>query len=135
MVQIRSWSYFLIINVYPMYIIYICILFPFQRSASFVRQQVSYPPIKCNRSRRIKARSPYHGCQDSYDSGIHTSDHEIFVWCIRMHMRSRKLSPVLLCVGSCKEFSVNTCNYSRVMLWNFSRNTLMNNYKANCICS
>ncbi|XP_033607220.1 uncharacterized protein LOC111864116 isoform X2 [Cryptotermes secundus] len=50
-----------------------------KHSASFVRQQISYPPIKFNRSRRIKARSPQHGCQDSYDSGIHTSDHEIFV--------------------------------------------------------
>ncbi|XP_069693026.1 uncharacterized protein [Periplaneta americana] len=50
-----------------------------KRSASFVRQQVSYPPIARNRSRRIKAYSPQHGCQDSYDSGIHTSDHEIFV--------------------------------------------------------
>lgn len=67
------------------------LIFPFQRSASFVRQQISYPPIKCNRSRRTKARSPYHGCQDSYDSGIHTSDHEIFVWCVRIHRRASGL--------------------------------------------
>ncbi|XP_049954108.1 uncharacterized protein LOC126470356 isoform X1 [Schistocerca serialis cubense] len=50
-----------------------------KRSASFVRQHVSYPPIKRNRSNRMKATTPQHGCQDSYDSGIHTSDHEIFV--------------------------------------------------------
>ncbi|PSN56086.1 hypothetical protein C0J52_05864 [Blattella germanica] len=50
-----------------------------KRSASFVRQHISYPPIARNRSRRIKLRSPQHVCQDSYDSGIHNSDHEIFV--------------------------------------------------------
>ncbi|KDR08457.1 uncharacterized protein LOC110839503 [Zootermopsis nevadensis] len=50
-----------------------------KHSRSFVRHQVSYPPIRLNRSQRIKASSPQHGYQDSYDSGIHTSDHEIFV--------------------------------------------------------
>lgn len=54
-------------------------IFLFQHSLSFVRQHVSYPPTKRNRSQRIKASSPQHGYQDSYDSGIHTSDHEIFV--------------------------------------------------------
>lgn len=48
-------------------------------SASFVRQHVSYPPIARNRSRRIKRSSSQHGYQDSYDSGIHNSDYEIFV--------------------------------------------------------
>ncbi|GLH12898.1 Uncharacterized protein GBIM_17559 [Gryllus bimaculatus] len=50
-----------------------------KHSSSFVRHHVSYPPIARNRSYRIKSSAPQHGCQDSYDSGIHTSDHEIFV--------------------------------------------------------
>ncbi|XP_066995831.1 uncharacterized protein [Anabrus simplex] len=50
-----------------------------KRSSSFVRHHVSYPPTARNRSHRIKSAVPHHGCQGSYDSGIHTSDHEIFV--------------------------------------------------------
>ncbi|KAG8228367.1 hypothetical protein J437_LFUL006818 [Ladona fulva] len=45
---------------------------------SFVRQRVSYPPSARNRYSRAKGR-PSHHSQGSYDSGIHTPDHEIFV--------------------------------------------------------
>ncbi|XP_071439093.1 uncharacterized protein [Hetaerina americana] len=45
---------------------------------SFVRQRLSYPPTARNRYCRAKGRSN-HQSQNSYDSGIHTSDQEIFV--------------------------------------------------------
>ncbi|XP_046406726.1 uncharacterized protein LOC124171594 [Ischnura elegans] len=45
---------------------------------SFVRQRISYPPTARNRYCRTKGRSN-HQSQGSYDSGIQTSDQEIFV--------------------------------------------------------
>ncbi|KAF4532571.1 hypothetical protein B566_EDAN008495 [Ephemera danica] len=65
-----------------------------EEHTSFVRQRVSYPPSarnRCRRSqtlqtprnapilRRPRSASRSHGTSSSLDSGIHTSDHEIFV--------------------------------------------------------